>query len=84
MTKEELKLRRLAIGETQAVFAARFGVDRTTYVSWETVSLPRRASGLELIRRVLVDVDAELEKRASVLAELVKEKIEEQMARLEK
>jgi DNA-binding transcriptional regulator YiaG len=50
---------REGIGETQAQFAARLGVDRATLSRWETTGIPHKGPGRELMRRVIAELNGE-------------------------
>lgn len=61
ITGEQIRAARDALGETQTVFAARFGVDQATVHRWETRGLPENGTA-----RVAVEqfVKAEAEQAA--------------------
>jgi transcriptional regulator with XRE-family HTH domain len=65
ITAADLKRARKRANETQAQFAARFGVDRSTYTGWEGKKFPSEGTAPLLIERVL----AELSQKASEAAE---------------
>jgi len=53
---EAIRAARERLGETQTVFAARFGVDQSTVHLWETRGLPKRGTTRALVERVLAEV----------------------------
>lgn len=42
ITADQVKEMRVALGESQVVFGARFGIDQSTAHRWETDGPPRR------------------------------------------
>jgi DNA-binding transcriptional regulator YiaG len=42
ISAEQIKKTRMELGESQAVFGERFGVDQATIHRWETISPPKR------------------------------------------
>lgn len=52
-TSEQIKAARTALGETQAAFAARFGVDQATIHRWETDGVPTRGTTRLAVETVL-------------------------------
>lgn len=53
---EMVRVAREKLGETQAVFAARFGVDQTTVHLWERNGLPRRGTARVAVERLLAEL----------------------------
>ena len=47
---------RKRVNETQAQFAARFGVDRSTYTGWEGNKFPTEGTAPLLIARILAEL----------------------------
>lgn len=47
------------VGETQAVFADRFGVDQATVHRWETQGPPKRGAGRRALERELSAIERE-------------------------
>lgn len=60
ITPERILKARTAIGETQATFAARFGVDQSTIHRWETDGVPDRGTAAFAVTRVILEVEAQL------------------------
>jgi DNA-binding transcriptional regulator YiaG len=56
-TSEEIKAIREKLGETQAAFAERFGVDQATVHRWETRGLPTRTLTQRAIKAVLAQLE---------------------------
>ena len=56
MDGEQIKVARTNLGETQAVFAARFGVDQSTVHRWEENGVPDRGTTAFLIEKVLAEL----------------------------
>jgi DNA-binding transcriptional regulator YiaG len=56
ITATDLRRFRVRCGETQAQFAKRFGVSRTTLLNWETRGPPASGPALPLIERVLAEL----------------------------
>ena len=50
---DQLKKVRLRLGESQAVFALRFGVDQATVHRWESNGIPGRGTTQKTIERFL-------------------------------
>lgn len=44
------------LGETQATFAARFGVDQSTVHLWESRGLPTRGTARVAVERLLAEL----------------------------
>ena len=55
-TSDELKAVRETLGDSQAAFAARFGVDQSTVHRWETKGPPKRGAAKILIDQLLEQV----------------------------
>lgn len=53
-----VKTARDQLGESQAQFGRRFGVDQSTIHRWETEGPPVRGSARTLIERVIADITA--------------------------
>lgn len=58
MTPESIKAARTKLGETQAAFAERFGVDQATIHRWETKGLPEHGAAPKAVEAVLRDLEA--------------------------
>lgn len=58
ITPEMVKAAREKLGESQAAFAARFGVYQTTVHRWETEGPPSRGAAGKAIERVLSEIEA--------------------------
>ena len=56
-TAEQIRSARDALKQSQAEFAAHFGVDQTTVHRWETKGPPNRGPGAKLIDRVLAEIE---------------------------
>jgi transcriptional regulator with XRE-family HTH domain len=56
ITAADLKRARKLANETQAQFAARFGVDRSTYTGWESGKVPTEGTAPVLIERILAEL----------------------------
>lgn len=67
LTGEALKAARERIGETQATFGQRFGVDQSTIHRWENQGPPLRGPGRMAVELVLADI-AQLAPSASATA----------------
>jgi DNA-binding transcriptional regulator YiaG len=52
-TSEQIKTARERLGETQAQFGARFGVDQSTVHRWETKGLPDYGPTRMVVERLL-------------------------------
>lgn len=55
-TKDEIKAARLALKESQAAFASRFGVDQATVHRWEANGLPKRGAAPKAVEKLLEDL----------------------------
>jgi len=58
VTPDLIKSARVGLGESQAAFGERFGVDQSTVHRWETDGPPERGAAGKAIERVLVDLGA--------------------------
>jgi transcriptional regulator with XRE-family HTH domain len=56
VTGTDIKSARKSLGESQAKFALRFGVNQKRISAWEAAGPPRRGPGRVLIERVLADI----------------------------
>jgi transcriptional regulator with XRE-family HTH domain len=56
ITAADLRRARKRLNETQAQFAARFGVDRSTYTGWEGKKFPTEGTAPRVIAQVLADL----------------------------
>lgn len=56
MSDIDLRAERERIGESQAEFAARFGVNQSTIHRWETEGVPEKGLSRTLIERVLPEI----------------------------
>lgn len=59
ISAEQIKKARQSLGESQATFGARFGVDQSTVHRWETDAAPRRGPALLALKGLLADLDAQ-------------------------
>jgi transcriptional regulator with XRE-family HTH domain len=59
MTGEQLREARERLGETQAAFAARLGVDQSTIHRWETNGPPDRGPAKIAIESVLAGLPSD-------------------------
>lgn len=57
ITGEMVKAARESLRESQAAFAARFGVDQATVCRWETAGPPERGAAGKAIERVLAELE---------------------------
>lgn len=55
-TKDEILTARRRLGESQAKFGKRFGVEQNTIHRWETIGIPETGTTRALIERVLTDL----------------------------
>lgn len=55
-TDLDVKGLRLSLGESQAEFGGRFGVDQSTIHRWETRGVPRRGAARVAIERLVGEV----------------------------
>lgn len=55
-TCDEIKAARRRLGETQAAFAKRFGVDQATIHRWEKDGLPRRGAAQVAVENLLTEL----------------------------
>jgi DNA-binding transcriptional regulator YiaG len=51
--RDEVRRVREALGESQAVFGQRFGVDQSTVARWETKGLPERGAARTVVERFI-------------------------------
>jgi DNA-binding transcriptional regulator YiaG len=58
ITPETVRAARKTLGESQAAFAARFGVYQTTVHRWETAGPPSRGAAGKAIERLLEEIRA--------------------------
>lgn len=56
LSRDALKTARLQLGESQAAFGRRFGVDQSTIQRWEAKGPPKRGTAAMTIERVLTDL----------------------------
>lgn len=59
VTGEAIKTARERLGESQAEFAKRFGVDQSAVSRWETHGVPARGPAEKMVERVLTDLAQE-------------------------
>lgn len=52
-TSDQVKAARTRLGETQAAFALRFGVDQATIHRWETDGIPERGTARIAVEQIL-------------------------------
>lgn len=52
-TSHQIKAARTALGDSQAAFGARLGVDQSTVHRWETEGPPKRGAAKMLISQLL-------------------------------
>jgi len=56
ITGSQIRAARKALGENQADFSIRFGIDRSTLSAWETAGPPVEGTAPVLIERVLAEI----------------------------
>ena len=56
VTADTIKQSRQRVGESQADFAKRFGVDQSTIHRWETQGPPRNGTASLIIKRVISEL----------------------------
>lgn len=56
---KSIKATRDRVGESQADFARRFGVDQATLSRWETLGIPARGSARLMVEKVLRELNPE-------------------------
>jgi transcriptional regulator with XRE-family HTH domain len=56
VTGEAIKRARERLGESQAEFSKRFGVDQSAVSRWETQGVPSRGPAEAIVERVLADL----------------------------
>jgi DNA-binding transcriptional regulator YiaG len=59
VTAEKVRAARSNLGETQAKFGSRFGVDQSTVHRWETTGVSDRGTARVLMQRFLEEIGAE-------------------------
>jgi DNA-binding XRE family transcriptional regulator len=59
VTGEQVKQARSRLGESQAAFGARFGVDQSTVHRWESEGVPERGTTKIAVEHVLSGLPAE-------------------------
>lgn len=52
-TSDEIKAARFQLGESQAAFGLRFGIDQSTVHRWETNGLPERGTARVAVENLL-------------------------------
>ena len=65
LTSEEIKKARLDLGETQAAFASRFGVNQATVHRWENGRIPDKGAAPMAIEKFLESLKGQQEAVAS-------------------
>lgn len=55
---DDIRAVRKHLGESQAAFAARFGVDQSTVHRWETEGVPSRGAARVAIENLLKSIEA--------------------------
>lgn len=58
VTAADIHRARRGVGESQAAFARRFGVNQSTIDRWEKSGPPNRGPGLLLIERILAELSS--------------------------
>ncbi len=58
VTSTEVKAARKKLGESQAVFGARFGVDQSTVHRWEKLGVPEIGTARMAIESLLASIPA--------------------------
>ena len=56
VTGEHIRAARERVGESQAEFGKRFGVDQSAISRWETQGLPSRGPAEAIVERVLAEL----------------------------
>lgn len=57
MASERLRTVRIRLGESQATFGLRFGVDQATVHRWETNGIPARGAAQKAIERFFREIE---------------------------
>ncbi|WP_448031515.1 helix-turn-helix domain-containing protein [Bradyrhizobium liaoningense] len=57
MDAQVIREAREKVGESQAAFAERFGVDQATVHRWETLGPPKRGAGRKALERELSAIE---------------------------
>lgn len=57
-TASQIKETRVRLGESQAAFAERFGIDQSTLHRWETDGPPERGPARKMVELVLSGIEA--------------------------
>lgn len=60
ITPKRILKARMDLGETQAQFAKRFGVDQSTVHRWETGGISDRGTTAYAVTRVVLEIEAQL------------------------
>lgn len=58
---DAIKAARERLGESQAEFAKRFGVDQSAVSRWETQGVPGRGPAAAFVERVLAEIEGAAE-----------------------
>jgi DNA-binding transcriptional regulator YiaG len=61
----KVRAAREQLGESQAAFGARFGVDQSTVHLWETRGIPGRGTARVALERLFDDLKAQQRKRVA-------------------
>ncbi len=56
ITGDDIKTARERLGESQAEFAKRFGVDQSAVSRWEVFGIPSRGTTQAIVERVLAEI----------------------------
>jgi transcriptional regulator with XRE-family HTH domain len=59
VSRETIRRVRTALGESQAQFGARFGVDQSAVARWETKGLPERGTARIAVSQFIEGLPAE-------------------------
>jgi len=57
LERDDIKAIRTQLGESQAAFAQRFGVDQATVHRWEKKGLPKRGTARVAVENLLDDLE---------------------------
>lgn len=58
MTGEKIRQARERVGESQAAFGRRFGVDQSTVHRWENLGPPKSGAARKALEREILSIEA--------------------------